>query len=153
MFLRGDRPLPLCCKCDDQYNLAYDHTAPLCVSWLHRDVRCPRQYTCEAEKAEKNKATTVSKQQSFEGTTVASSNLRTSGVFCASSCFVFFSRRVFSTLAHRTGVDARSPSSMAGRAVDIMPVQRMAAWAKRCQERSGTIGITAYAANIAELNF
>lgn len=64
----------------------------------------------------------------------------------------FLSRRVFSTLVHRTGVDARSPSSMAGRAVDIMPVQRMAAWAKRCQERSGTIGIIAYAANIAELN-
>lgn len=48
---------------------------------------------------------------------------------------------------------------MAGRAVDIMPVERMAAWAKRCQERSETAwnhmesyGIIAYTANIAELN-
>lgn len=98
MFLRGDRPLPLCCKCDDQYNLAYDHTAPLCVSWLHRDVRCPRQYTCEAEKAEKNKATTVSKQQSFEGNHRCFFELEDFGcflcfvVFCVffSSCFLHF---------------------------------------------------------------
>jgi len=105
------------------------------------------------KKQKRTKQQLCQSNRALRETTVASSNLRTSGVFCASSCFVFFSRRVFSTLAHRTGVDARSPSSMAGRAVDIMPVQRMAAWAKRCQERSGTIGITAYAANIAELNF
>ena len=153
MFLRGDRPLPLCCKCDDQYNLAYDHTAPLCVSWLHRDVRCHRQYTCEAEKAEKNKATAVSKQQSFEGNHRCFFELEDFGCFLCFVVFCVFCLVVFSPL-EPTGLESM-PGARPRRPEGLSTSCLWREWLhgqKDAKRGAELHGIIAYAANIAELN-
>ena len=36
MFLRGDRPLPMCKYGGECESLAYSHDADFCASWLHR---------------------------------------------------------------------------------------------------------------------